>query len=352
MPSIYHDVPRDVQLALTDFSTAFDAAFALGDVDQWAAQLGVVNISDAIRTTYPIPISSAGYKLRDGDDKLRRLYERSMSMSPVEWYDGVQELARVIESDKGDFIGWGNAPAEMAAEAVRFPNVLVADVLASNPLLDFYRIEHPGGSVASTINLFHASHPVNVLDSGYGTFDNDWADGDTVQGETVPDEINAVLVRQCRRHFRSINGPNGRPLGLRFGGFLVPAAQEEAALDAFARDAVIEALQNVAGSENVAAAAMPNRHFGTQILVADELTGDLPSGASGDGDTIYAFATKQGGMAPPPWVVQRRSAPEEIRYDKTDAKYKDTGFVGVKEVIEMAAAAALPHAIVRINLSS
>jgi len=351
MPSIYHDMPRDAQLALTEYSTAFDAAFALGDVEQWSSMIGATHVSDSIRTVFPIPIAAAGYKLRDGDDKLRRLFERALSMVPVAWYDGVEVLARVIESGGGEFIGWGNAPAEMAAEAVRHPNVLVADLLASNPLLDFYRIDRPGGSTASTIRLFAANHPVNVLAAGAGTFDNDWSAGDTVQGDVVPGEMNATLVKQCRRHFRSINGPNGRPLGLRFAGFLVPAAQEENALDAFARDKVIEVVSNVLGTENVAAAAMPNRHVGTKVIIGDELTGALPSGATGDGDVVYAFGTKAGGVTPPPWIVQRRGSPEEIVYDKTDAKYKDTGYVGVKEILEMAAAGALPHGIVRINLT-
>jgi hypothetical protein len=351
MPSIYHDMPRDVQLALTEFSSEFDAAFALGDIEQWSSMIGQLAVNDNIRTTWPIPLSTAGYKLREGNDKMRRLYERSLSMSPVDWVDGVHEKADIIEK-AGEFIGWANEPANMAFEALRHANVLVADLLASNDNLDFYRVERSGGSTASTRALFAADHPFNVLDSSVGTFDNDWSDGDTVEGLTVPSEINATLVKQCRMHFRSICAPNGRPMGLRFAGFLVPAAQEEAALDAFQRDAVLEAIQNVAGSENVGGGAMPNRHFGTPVIVADELTGTLPSGASGDDDTIYAYATKQGGTTPPPWIVQRRGSPEEVRYDKTDALYKDTGLVGVKFVLRMAAVGALPHAIVRINLSS
>lgn len=350
MPSIYHIVPRDVQLALTEFSSDFDMAFAAADVEQWAGQIGLIRTSDAIRTVFPIPLSTAGYKLRDGDDKLRRLFERSMAMTPLEWYDGVQEKADIIEVG-GEWIGWENEPANMAAEAVRHANVLVADLLASNPYLDFYRQDLPGGSVASALQLFAATHPYNVLDSGVGTFDNDWSNGDTVQGLTIPAEINATLVKACRKHFRDIKRPNGTPMGLRFAGFLVPAAQEEAALDAFSRDKVLEALAT-GGTADFIGGAMPNRFVGTQVIVGDELTGSLPSGATGDDDTIYAFATKAGGLTPPPWIVQRRGTTEEIRYDKDSEKYKDTGFVGVKEILKAAAAGCLPHAIVRINLSS
>jgi len=349
MPSIYHMVPRDVQIALTEFSSDFDAAFALGDVEQWAGMVGRLVTSDVLRTVFPLPLGAAGYKLRNGDDKMRRLYERSMAMSIVEWVDGVKEKAKIVET-AGDWIGWDSAPADMAAEAVRHPNVLVADMLAQNPYLDFYRVERPGGSTASARALFASDHPFNVLDSSYGTFDNDWSDGDTVQGETVPSEINATLVKQCRKHFRSINGPNGRPLGLRFAGFLITARHEEAAADAFKRDALLEALAT-GGTTDYVGGATPNRFFNTPYIVGDELTGDLPSGATGDVDTIYAYGTKQGGTTPPPWVVQRGTTTEEIRYDKDSDYYKDTGFVGVKEVLSMAAAGALPHGIVRIDLS-
>src|SRR6187455_2532562 len=98
MASPYDLVSRDAQLALTEFSSEFDAALALGEVDQWAKSFALVNSSRAIRTTYPIPVSAAGYVLRQGDDKMRSLFEKSISMSPVEWVDGVAELARIIEA--------------------------------------------------------------------------------------------------------------------------------------------------------------------------------------------------------------------------------------------------------------
>jgi len=345
---LYHSQQRDVALALTEFSTEFDKVLALGAVEQWAKALGNVSASNAIRTTYPIPVSAAAYRLRKGDDVMRRLYARSLSMSPRQWQDGVEEEARILRAP--DFIGWGNAPADMAFEADRFANVLVADVLQRNPLLDFYREEHPGGSTASTINLFAATHPINVLDSGYGTFDNDWAAGDTVQGETVPGEINRVLIKQLRQHFRSVAGANGRPLGLRFAGLMVTAAREEEARDLLERQGIAIPVENAAGSENVGGVVLENRYAGTRLVVCDELTGDLPGGGTGDDDTIYAFAEKASGLTPPPWVIQDAGM-EEIVYDESSEKYKDEGRVGVKRVITMDAQACLPHAIVRVDLT-
>ncbi|OFV81997.1 MAG: hypothetical protein A2Y78_00235 [Acidobacteria bacterium RBG_13_68_16] len=348
MISPYHLQSRDVAAALTDFSVAFDSALALGEVEQWASSLGYVVSSNAIRTTFPIPVSAAGYRARRGDDVMRRLYERSLSMSPVEWQDGVEELARLVRAP--DFMGWGSAPADMAFEALRFDNVLAADVLQRNPLLDFYREEFPGGSVASTIHLFAATHPFNVLDASVGTFANDWSAGDTVEGETVPAEVNRVLIKQLRQHFRSVNGPNGRPLGLRLAALMVTADHEEEARDLLERAGIAVAQTNVAGTQNVGGVVLENRYKGLRLIVADELTGSLPGGGTGDVDTIYGIASKAAGLTPPPIVLQDAGS-EEIVYDESSEKYKNEGKIGVKRVLTRACAAALPHAIVRVNLS-
>jgi len=220
--------------------------------------------------------------------------------------------------------------------------VLVADLLASNPLLDFYRDEFLGGSVASAIRLFASNHPHNVLNSAFGTFSN---------VNVAFTEITPELVKAARLHFRSVKGPNGRPLSLRLGGFIVPAAHEEEARDLLERDTILEAVRNVAGDQNVGGAAMGNRFKGAEIVVADELTGVLPSGASGDEDMIYAFAVRDGGApAPPPWIVQDGGM-EEITYSQEDALYKDTGKVGVKRILTAGATACLPHGILRFDLS-
>jgi hypothetical protein len=340
MAKPYQLVSRDAQQALTEFSAEFDRVLALGGIDQWSARLGHSFSSPAIKTTYPIPLDAAGYRLRKGDDKLRSLYERSLSITTVEWSDGVSALLRQIEAP--DFIGWGQAPANMAVEAQRHPNVLVADLLASNPLLDFYRDEFPGGSVASTIRLFASDHPVNILNSAFSTFSN---------VNVSFTEITPELIAAARLHFRNIKGPNGRPLGLRLGGLIVPAAHEEEARDLLERDTILEIVKNVAGDQNVGGIPKPNRAKGTPLVVADELTGILPSGASGDEDMIYAFAVRDGGApAPSPWIVQDGGM-EEITYSQEDALYKDTGKVGVKRILTAGATACLPHGILRFDLS-
>ena len=47
--------------------------------------------------------------------------EKSISMKPKTWQDGVKELASVIEAP--DFIGWASEPERIAAAAQSLPNV-------------------------------------------------------------------------------------------------------------------------------------------------------------------------------------------------------------------------------------
>jgi len=320
MPVPHNLVSHDAQQALTEFSTAFDAALAVADPDGWASRLGYSFTSVALKTTFPLPLSQAGFRERLGDDKLRRLYEISLSIVPREWYDGVTAPSKVVEAP--DFIGWVGEPARIATEWLRHPNTITAEMLHDNPLLDLYRIERPGGSTASAIHLFSASHPVHVGVSGLGTFDNDLAGS-----------VNEALIVTLKEYFRSVKGPNGKPLGLRLGSLLVPPALEEQFRDLLELDTVVRAI------ENVGAVTVNNRHKGTVGLeVGDELE---------DANMVYAFAA----AGPPPWVLQTTGTPEEIRFDKDSDSWKHTGDLGLKYTGQAGVVGALPHGIARVTIS-
>jgi hypothetical protein len=76
-----------------------------------------------------------------------------------------------------------------------------------------------------------------------------------------------------------------------------------------------------------------------ELVVGDELSSD---------DEIFLLDGNAGCF---PWILQDGGSPEEIRYDKDDAMYKNEGKIGVKYVLLAACAAALPHAIERITLT-
>lgn len=331
----YTQVSRTAARALEEFSDEFRSALALGDVTPWATTLGFLRTTTALKTTFPIPLHTAGYKELKGDIKFRSLYHRSLSMVSKEWSDGVEEKARVIEAP--DFIDWAGQPAAMALEWQRQPNIIVADILAlsslDGPLLDFYRDEDSG--TASTKRLFASGHPYNVLKPSLGTFDN------RLQA-TVAEVKDGTLFRKLTNHFRGIKGPNGRPLGLRFGGgeLLVPSTQDTLWKEFLEHDTLIRAVDGATPGTAVAAVTQNNIWKTTAgYTVADELV---------DQDHLYAFAA---GAQVPAWVVQMGPAPEEIVHDKSSELYKRSRKVGVAYVGELNAQACLPHGIVRVELT-
>ncbi len=301
-------VSQDAQRALEEFAQDFAAALTQPGVESWARDNGLYKASRALKTTYPIPVSAAGYAEFKGDFKYRGLFEKSLELKPKTWQDGVAELASIIEAP--DFIGWTSEPAAMAAAAMSLPNQIIADALVEN-------------ETSWTGKAFFASdHPVNVFDASVGTFDNDLTGAGT--------DVTIANLKLAKEYFRSIKAANGKPLGLRMTHVLAPAAQEETWKDILEQDLVIQTLGGVGG-------AVDNRHKGTvKLIVSDELASD---------SIWYPLALNKPGMKP--WIVQDEGSPEEIRQDKTDSLYKTTLKVAIAYVLRGNGVLALPHCMQR-----
>lgn len=303
-------VSTDAQRALEEFSQDFTAAFTQSGVETWAKNLGLYRASRALKTTFPIPVSAAGYSEFKGDLKYRGLFEKSLELKPKTWQDGVSELASIIEAP--DFIGWTSEPAAMAAAATSLHNEIIAAALADN------------ATCWTGKTFFAGDHPFNVFKSSVGTFDND-----ITGAGTDPTLANLKIAKE---NFRKIKGANGKPLGLRMTHVLVPAAQEETWKDMLEQDMVIQAIGD--GSQF---GAVGNRQKGTvQLIVSDELAND---------DEFYPLALNKPGMYP--WIVQDEGAPEEIRQDKTSHLYATTLKVGIAYILRGNGVLALPHCVQR-----
>jgi phage major head subunit gpT-like protein len=300
-------VSKDAQRALEEFSQEFTAALTQGGVEPWSKDLGLYRASKALKTTYPVPVSAAGYNEFKGDLKYRAIFEKSLELVPKTWQDGVSELASIIEAP--DFIGWTSEPAAIAQAAMSLPNEIVAGLLEANP------------TCWDDVAFFHASHPTNYFKTSAGTFSN------TFTGATLLDEAN---LSKAKERFRKIKAPNGKPMGLRMTHVMVPAALEETAKKLLEQDMIVQTI-------GTSFAAVDNRHKGTvKIVVADELTSDTQ---------WYALALNKPGMVP--WIVQDEGSPEELRHDKDSAMYKSTLKVGLAYILRGNGVLALPHCVQR-----
>lgn len=310
MSKPFEQVSKDAQTRLQEFSEEHDEALvAAPPKSLWAGQFGKQKLSKAIKTTYPLPVSQAGYIEDKGDHEMRTLYAKSVSITPIRYADGVMEMSDIIEAP--DFTGWEDEPKRIAIEELRHPNKLVAAVLEANANLEF-----------DGLPLFDNAHPLNVFDSSVGTFDNDHTAG------TI-----AAAVTAAELSFSQRLAPNGENMGLMITDLLVPGALWQAARTYLEDDRLLQ----VVSGEGVA--SMKNFHFGIINLIrCNEFTSTTD---------IY-FIDRNG---PWPWITQSGGPPDEIRYDKDSDRWKDTGYVGLKFRMLAGAVAALPHAIEKYVIS-
>lgn len=347
----YDLVSRDAARALTDYSSEFDAALESVDpASEWAKLFAFYNSSRAIRTVYPIPISAAKYVERKGDDAMRSLNHRSIAMSPKTWVDGVHEFARVLEAP--DFIGWQGEPTRIAREAKRHPNNLVAALLHANPNLGFYRDLELG--TGSNIPLFSTSHKVNIFDDALSTFPNvltatlsaSPTESQYTAASVTVGAISTSMFAAVFKQMRARKAPNGQPMQLKPTHMIVHPTYEQAAKDFLESDLMrYDFLKSGTAAGDNTQQTSNNRYKNiVQLVVADELGGI----AGVDEDKIYFVDATSGAK---PWIIQDGGNVETVEFNKDSDYYKRTGKVGFTHVLELAAAAALPHAITRVDMT-
>jgi phage major head subunit gpT-like protein len=306
----------DAQTALTQFSTEFDQALAAAAPEtQWATQFGA-NKASRFRVRFPIPVSAAGYRERKGDDKMRSLFEKSASITPKEWTDGIQELRTVIEAP--DFIGWSGEPTRIANEGARLANLRTAamfeSVSGAGPTLEF-----------DGLSLFNNSHPVNIFDATAGTFDNNQSNA----------TLDPALLATISTYFESLKAPNGQPLGLQFTHVIAPGSMKEQFRQLLDSDLMINAIL-ASGTNTQQTSNNLYKGFVTPIIARELTTANV----------FYCLASN----GPKAWGVVDSGDPEEIVYDMTSGLYKDTGKVGIKYVKTLDVGALMPHAIMRMHI--
>ena len=304
-------ISQDAQTRLTEFREDFALAYAqeTTPAEDWARTLGLYLASKALKTKFPIPVSAAGYKEFEGDMRYRSIFEKSFELVPKTWQDGVAELASVVEAP--DFIGWPGQPEAMAAAARSLPNEIISAALEANAV-------HPLDGLA----FFHASHPVNLLDTSFGTFANTFSGAGTAASTTA--------LETAKANMRKVKAANGKPMGLRVTHILAHPDKEETWRNILDRDLIIEAV----GSSF---AAVDNRHKGSvKLIISDQLTTSAQ---------WYALGLSKPGMFP--WVVQDEGSPETIVQGKDDALYKSTLKIGFASILRGNGGLAVPHCIHR-----
>jgi hypothetical protein len=154
-------------------------------------------------------------------------------------------------------------------------------------------------------------------------------------------------MRAVLKHGRTqIKGANGQPMGINYTDVIVHPDWEQDAKDFLESDLMRAAfLEGGVGTQKNTQLTTNNRYKGRiNLVVADEL-----AGVSGvDPDKVY-FVDRNSGAKP--WILQDGGTPEETLFDANSEYCKRTGKVRVNYSMLMGVTAALPHAILRVDLT-
>lgn len=331
----------DTQRALEQFSSAFESAFAATEpAEYWAYRFGLVESSDQLLLTYPMSISAAGYKERRGDDAARDMYERSISVTPTTWVDGVKAQKERLRQSDFAVRAWTGEAARIAIEARRHANILAARVLHANANLQLYKDSTLG--IDAGIPLFSDSHQANIFDTSVGTYKNVLLGGGA---DFTGNAIDASMMKAVLQHGRTgIKSPNGTPRPVLYSHMLVHPDKEQDAKDFLESDMIRTTI--LEGGVGPNTNLNTNNRFKSliQLVVCDELA--QVSGV--DSDKVYFVDASNGAK---PWILQDAGSPEENMFGEDSEFCKNTGMVKVTYALRMACTPALPHAILRVDLS-
>jgi hypothetical protein len=322
MPIPAYQVSRDADRYLEEFSTELFEALATAEGDRWSEQFGIQS-TGKFKKTFPIPFSSPDFTEFKGAPKFREMYQRSITMVPREYQDGIEEKIRTIEAP--DFTGWPGEPGRVAKKMRKHLDKLTAAMLEANPNLNLYASPEDGKS--SSTALFANAHPINIFDTSRGTFDNDL----TVSA------IDAGAMSDILYAFNTTLGPDGEYLGLAPTDVLCHPAQAETWKNLLMSDFVLTKLSQT-GSESTAVGQTNNRMKNiVNLIVVPQFT--LA--------TVFYVVDRNG---PPPWA-QQTDAPTEDRFDRNSEWARRTRRVRMSWVLTEAVAPILPQAIKRYTIT-
>lgn len=139
---------------------------------------------------------------------------------------------------------------------------------------------------------FSNNHPVDLDDTTQGTYSN----------LLTSTALNFANYAAAKTAMRSIKGESGKPLQVLPTVLMVPPSLEVTALEITKAQNRTAVVQNVAGSENVAAAAPSNVYYGDVTVVVNERLVDDTANA------WYLFSTDR----IKPFIFQQRKAPTVV----------------------------------------
>lgn len=268
----------------TGFSTIFNAAYSNvenANLDWWKQLATPV---PAITKTNTYGWLAQQLKLREWKGKrlVRNLSERSKVVT-VKKFEGTVGVYEDDIEDDNLGVYQGQLIPQLGMAVRKHPGILIRDLIQSNP------------TAFDGKALFADDHP--TFDEAGDTYDNNFALALT------PDNLNTVWSAMS-----AFKGEDGEPLGLLPTRLMVPPQLRKRALEIVKSTTIAQIIQNVGGTENVAAAGATNVMEGwVEVVVVPQMANQA---------TTWYLADTSTGLTPFLYVLRR--AARFVQLDRAD----------------------------------
>ncbi|MDX1527049.1 MAG: Mu-like prophage major head subunit gpT family protein [Gammaproteobacteria bacterium] len=243
--------PAALRALNTQFVSLFAGAYE--GTEAWWSEVATEVPSNTKSNTYGWAAKRSRMREWLGERVVNNLAAHSYAITNKSWENTIGVDADDFEDDN---LGVYQVPVqELGEEAKKHPDDLVLDLMQNGHAQVCFDEQ----------NFYDTDHPVDIRDASKGTQQN-------YRTSFALNQDNLITVVTNMMAFK---GEDNRPMRVFPNVLDVPPQLWGTAKELVEQDLIIQAMQNVAGSENVGAAAVSNKTKGLlQVRVRPELAND------------------------------------------------------------------------------
>lgn len=307
-------LPTTSAAALREFNERLLACIAMSQPDGWHEQLGLVDSTNALHTTFPISALGLKFQKTMGENRFKTAMEAALEMKAEEFDEGIEASVIELFTQTFRWKQWKNGPAQLLIAEKNFVALNVAELLEGGTTVNRY----------DGVPFWSAAHPCNFAKPAeFGTFSNYQANAKAITIVNLEAEISLM---------KTVKDENGKKLGIKPDTLIVPSEKYESTKNLLSQTLILDTNAGVS-----------NPYQGKlNVVEAKELT---------DVNDWYLVDSAMVRMGVAPWIAMKFNAPASLQfrnYDESSEFFRDHGKIKVSNHIWYSFAQGLPHAIRKI----
>lgn len=315
-------LPATSQAAIREFDERYLAKLGASKPTGWADTLGDLVPTAAPMVTFPVSQLRTRYQKTEGEQRFKKLREKSFDVKTEEFDDGYEAKLLDILQKVFAYRNWQQAPGRLVLAEEQHRHSNIAALLENGAALP----------CVDGVNFFATNHPANMIDASAGVWGNYQANPtDCVSIANLQAEVTAMMA--------GVLDENGLRMGAQPDTILVPPEKAEALKNLLAQALILGG----GLSTSITSAAISNPYLNRfNVIPVKEFT---------DVNDWYLVDSKLVAEGIAPWLSLRQTVASSLSlriFDESSDFFKNTGMIKMSSHIWYGFALALPHAIRKI----